>query len=180
MTLDCRTALDRLLEAASGELRGEGGSELAGHVRACPRCRAVADRLLQGQAGLARALAEIRPGRSVDSALEELPDERAIAADVRARGARRWAWLAPLAAAAALTGVLLLRDGGTERPSAVVEAPPVEAPPPRLPAIGPAPVTGQTPVAGPAPVAAPSARHLVVFETRDPSMTIIWISNGGA
>jgi hypothetical protein len=93
--VNCGDALAPLLEAELAELRGEGTSQLAAHVRACPRCRGRAERILAGQAGLDRALAR-RSGYGA-TVPRRRPAWRALGP------------LAPLALAAGIAAVALLR-----------------------------------------------------------------------
>jgi hypothetical protein len=58
--VNCSEALDLLLEADLPELEGKGDSELAGHVQACLRCRAVADRVLVEQRRLGELMVAVR------------------------------------------------------------------------------------------------------------------------
>jgi anti-sigma factor RsiW len=147
MAIDCDAALARMMEAEPAELAGEADTELTAHLSACPRCALVAARLLEGQVELDRALSALSPRIGAEEAL------------VRARGGRlrRSAWRValPLAAAAALAGILFLRPTPFERlPRSDVpavqrweERPFVE------------PQTNQS---------------VLVFETRDRSAKVIW------
>jgi hypothetical protein len=51
--MTCAVMLDRMLEADVGELRGQGESAVAAHLRECTRCRTVANRLVRDTSGLA-------------------------------------------------------------------------------------------------------------------------------
>ena len=104
MSIDCRMAVQRMLEAEPGDLAGHGDSELAVHVRGCERCSAVAARLLEGQAELGRMLDAMDPRTDIDEAL-------ARARRVRRRTRQRSAWRValPVAVAAALAGIVFLR-----------------------------------------------------------------------
>lgn len=150
MAISCEVALDRLLEADPAELAGRGETELTAHVRECPRCQAVAARLQEGQEELGRALSELRPRAGVEEAL------------ILARARRRrmlkwrkaWRWAAPVAGAAVLAGVFLLRSPDTGRmPGEIV----------------PLPVKRIEPL-----VDAPLAQNVMVFEREDRSVRVIW------
>jgi hypothetical protein len=156
--MTCDSALDRLLEADVTELRGEGDGALARHLAECERCAAVAgalvgelDRLDEGlglwaEAGDARAAA--------DTILAHETGDRA-----GPRGQRPWlrhAW-APLAAAAAVAGVLLLRPPGPEWGM---------APP------GP----GVEPTIAVRP---PPGRSAAIMKTGNPNITIVWLYQEG-
>ena len=100
--MDCTNFQDALLEADAEELRAEGGTPLAEHIRACPACRARAAAILDGTAALARAL-------DAGVAARALPERRAR----RWRGALRIA--IPLTAAATLAALLLTRESALHR-----------------------------------------------------------------
>lgn len=51
--MTCAVMLDRMLDADLGELRGQGESAVAVHLRECTRCRAVANRLVRDTSRLA-------------------------------------------------------------------------------------------------------------------------------
>ncbi len=151
MAIECKAALERLLEADPTELAGHGATELAAHVRGCRRCGAVAARLLEGQKELADALGALGP---------RVAAENALAAVWRRRGriARRrnvWRIAAPLAAAAALATLLLLNQRGSGR---VLPGELVQLPLPRIEA----------------EVEVASGHNVMVFETRDRSAKVIW------
>jgi anti-sigma factor RsiW len=151
MAIDCGAALERLLEADAAELEGRGDYELAAHVRGCARCGAIAARLVRGQAELARALDALGPRVGVEDAL--------AAARLRQRAAawrRTLGWATPLAAAAVLAGVLLLRGWWGAGPTM-----PGEMMPRATVAIEPL-------------VEMPAARNVLVFETKDQSAKVIW------
>jgi hypothetical protein len=121
-TMSCTTAREEMLIADLEDLRGEGDSELAAHLRTCAECRAVAATLVRAQAAMGEGLAALKP------------DVPVKAAAIRKQTAWRWAPL-PLAAAAVLA-LLLVRpqsnntlpniDAITQRmfPEAPVIAPP--------------------------------------------------------
>ncbi|HKI94096.1 MAG TPA: hypothetical protein VJ992_02285 [Gemmatimonadales bacterium] len=96
--MDCTVARDGLLEAEVEELRGDGDSALARHLRACATCRAAAERILAAYAALDASLAVERPRRRMPRTL-------------------RWLEVAvPLAAAAIL--VLVLAQPSVHIPAA--------------------------------------------------------------
>lgn len=150
MAIECRAAVQRLLEADPAELAGQGDGELATHVRDCPRCGGVAARLLAGQEELSRALDALGPATGVEETLRGVRARRRQSAWTR----WSWRWAVPLAAAAALTGVLILRSVDTDRP-------PGE--------IAPQPAALVEPLVDMA-----TAQNVMVFETRDRSAKVIW------
>jgi len=149
MAMNCDNAFERLLDADHEELAGQGDSQLAVHVRECPRCQAVGAKLLGGQQLLANALTQLVPHTDVEQAL-------GTARERRSRIRRReqfWRW-GPIAAAAAISGVMILQAlGGT---------PMLES------EIGPLPAVVE-PL-----VEAPAGQNVMVFETRDQSTKVIW------
>lgn len=151
MAIECKAALARLLEADPAELSGQGETELAGHLRECERCSAVAARLLAGQAELAGALGELGPRIAVEEALGAVRRRR------RRIEWRRHAWqiAAPLAAAAAVTALFFARayESGRRMPGELVPLPA-----PRIVA----------------EVEVPAGRNVMVFETEDRSAKVIW------
>jgi anti-sigma factor RsiW len=90
-----------------GALRaGEASVWARQHITTCTACQAELERLYQRVAQL-KALPSRRPAR------DRWPAVRAAVRAERARRRRRWsAWAGSLAAAAALTGLLLLRPSG--------------------------------------------------------------------
>lgn len=144
--------MDLLLETEPGELAGRGDSALAIHVRGCPRCQGVAAQLLAGQQELALALDEMRPRVGADAALSDALARRRRATWRRAA----WRWVAPLATAAVLAGLLLLRslqtgvmNGGSGTPYVFRSAPALQ-------------------------VEAPSGSDVMIFQVGDPAITVIW------
>ena len=146
-----------MLEAEVAELAGTADTPLAEHIRDCPRCGAVAERLLVAQDELAAALDRTKPGVPVKEALR-----RARVAPAGGDGVG--AWLAGGAAAglaaAAILAVLLLT--------------------------GPEPPEGEPWVGGdgialvepeePAPaVEAPGDRNVMVLDTGNPKVRIVWV-----
>ncbi len=150
--MNCREAYELILEADPADLRAEADAPLARHLRTCDRCAARAALILAAQARLAGALSARRP---------RMPTEPAVpAAAPRARhlrGRRRLAWrAAPALLAATLAGILIARSG--DRPPAREQR--VD------PSVEPAPPTvAQT----------PSGRNVVVYETDNPNIVIVWL-----
>lgn len=133
--------------------------------------------MLTSQGELDEALAAVRPSRSADEVWAEvraaaggrrpMPTRPSLreTGDRRADRTRRWRWAVPLAAAAGLAGLIWLRAGDGDVPDTGAGA--------RAPVTAPS-VSGPT-EAGQLVVAAPSARNVLVFETADPSITVIWL-----
>ena len=86
--MNCERARDEMLVADLEELRGEGDSELAKHLRSCVECRARAETILRAQNDMAAGLTAMKPQTKV------LPLRRKHT---------QWRWVpVPLAAAAVL------------------------------------------------------------------------------
>lgn len=122
--LSCADARAALLEADLAALDGAAASALAAHLRACPACRAAADRILVVTAALREERAR-GPLPPLDAAIS-----RARARGAAARRRRRAAWAAlPVLAAAGVAGVLLTRPpaGTPLAPAAPVPPPLVES-----------------------------------------------------
>jgi hypothetical protein len=103
--MTCLTILDRMLEAELDELDGRGDSALAGHIRECARCRAVAKQLRLNTARLGDVIQQARPSR---------PSVRAA----RRAGGRRAGRVGVLGVAAALTLMAVRAWHKTGTPSA--------------------------------------------------------------
>jgi len=137
---DCRHLL---LEADPGELRRIGSSELVAHLRACETCRRAAHHVLDGEQLLRTALLDLQPNGSAAVAAQ---------AAIRTSRRRRHRLVAvPLAAAAGLAALLLLR---------------------------PEPFTPGTPqqFAGPPPIVeARSGQDVIVYQTANPDVVVVWL-----
>jgi len=108
--MNCTESHDRLLEADAPELHGEGNSALAGHIRTCTECRALADRILEEQAHVRAALEALTPPGPVNQAA------RVAMRQAQWRRLRTRA-LIPGVAAAAVAALLLFRSTDTQFPS---------------------------------------------------------------
>ena len=155
----CEEFLPLILEGEPHELRGEGDSRLAAHVRTCPRCAHVATQVL-GETDRLDAFLVREPTRAqIDAVLERSGWEGApppvgaatpprSAAGTR-RGVRRWT----LVAAAAAVGALLLLPVRSVPPG------------PGLPAAS---------ASRPPTVEAMSGQRVAVMETENPEITVLW------
>ena len=115
--MNCSIATETMLEADPQDLTGDNDSDLARHIAACARCRAIAEHLVQGQLGLARELDELSPQTAVDEAIQ-IAGRRASA--IRRRNLR-WQIGTPLAAAAGLVGLVLLKHS-----TSLCSSPPIQ------------------------------------------------------
>lgn len=149
MAVDCDTASELLLEADPAELAGRGESELAMHIRGCARCRATTASILSAQDRLAAALDELGPRTEVGEALRLLRARRQAAV----RRERAWRW-GPVAAAAVIALAMVLESLPAGR------------------------LTGEGAVAAPVAaeplVEAATSASVMVFETGDRSVKVIW------
>src|SRR2546429_2996081 len=110
--MTCLEAKGRMLEADRNDLAGATDSELSLPLRGCAGCRTAADRILEAERELGRALAGAAPRRAADEA---------VLTATRRGVRRRWVWrAAPLAAGAVFpAGAVRPRPGnGKGRASA--------------------------------------------------------------
>ena len=161
---DCASFRELMLEAEPAELRGKGESLLARHVRDCPACARTAALLLEETERLDAFLADAPP-LDVDAVLARAgvasgaatPEAAPSRLRIRRFPLRR-VWV-PLAAAAALAGLLLFRGPGPTRVPATDMAA-REAPAPPL-------------------VEALADQDVAVMPTNDPNITVVWIFTKG-
>ena len=147
--MTCADARERVLEADRDDLAGATDSDLSLHLRSCAGCRVAADRILEGERELGRALAAAAPRRAADDA---------VLTATRRGVRRRWMWRsAPLLAAALFAAVLLGRRRAMEQ----------AWPPARRP-LAPADIA----------VEAPLGASAAVFRTDNPDVVIIWFFRG--
>ena len=122
--MTCQAAREAMLDAELDELRGNGGSELAEHLRGCAPCRGRADAILAGYASLDAGLRALQPA----------PGGARVTPIGQRR--RRYAWLPLPLAAAALLALLLARPASEPLPDVqalarrISPARPVVQPPP--------------------------------------------------
>ena len=152
----CGRPAEALLRAERDELDGSGSTELAGHIRACERCGALARTILAGYETLNDTL---EPAVELNAA--EIVALGRARADAGVRRRFRWRlpmppmWAATTAAAASIATALALvlpepRGSGLE---------PVWQPP--------ATVTR-------APVVSAPHHNVAVIQTDDPDITVFW------
>lgn len=147
--MNCGEARERILEAELAELRETGDSTLSKHIRLCRPCRGMAEHVLRSELALGRALDAVAP--HVDL-------ERVTPPTVASLHRRRRFWTRAVSALAAaglaalaLSQAPLIRQGPRPVPqiagAAFPQAPSVEPPP---------------------------GRGVVVFETDNPDIVVIW------
>jgi anti-sigma factor RsiW len=144
--MNCRTARHLMLTAEVTDLQGRGEGGLSRHIGDCGRCRALA-------AELVGAMDQLRSDLETPEAAGGPSVRRAVLGAKRRRArARVLGRLVPLAAAAGLAGLLLVRRGPQVIPS------PARAPH----------------VIHDVSVTAPPGRSLAVLHTPDPNIVVIW------
>src|SRR5688500_10857510 len=98
---NCSDFREAMLDAELSELRAEGDSALAIHLRTCADCQALATRILQGYDAL-------------NDGLDEMRADRGSVIPIR-RQRRKWLSM-PLAAAAVLALLMVPRTDNSELP----------------------------------------------------------------
>lgn len=151
--MECSEYIEAMMEADIGELRGEGTSSLAAHVRVCAECARQAALLIRGTQFLAQ-------GVGMGSGAGPAPGMVRVLARTKPSWPRRLAVSALPAAALVLLAVGIERYGAVssrpvERASAV--ATDTEA------------VEAMTPG-----VELQAGRNAVVFRTSNPKITVVW------
>ncbi|HTR20528.1 MAG TPA: hypothetical protein VMH88_06710 [Gemmatimonadales bacterium] len=151
--MTCTDALRLLLEADPGVLAEAGShdSDLARHLSTCARCRTAADRILEADATLRLGLAVPAP-----DAVEATRRARAEAERRQRQRRRVWQAGTPLAAAAVLAGILVMRHGEGGGPG--MTAAPAHA------------ATGYRGVT----VKAPPGRNVAVLNSDSSDVVVIW------
>lgn len=158
--MNCEAARARILEADVQELAQPTDAAWREHLERCPACRAAAERVLEETRALDHALARMGPRMTPEEAVALA--RRGVVASGARRSLRvgpwiRRAWPAlPLAAAAALAGLLLLRPAEPRGDRAGLQPPPAADETMAL------------------TVHARDDARMVVFETDDPSITVVW------
>lgn len=160
--MSCSNWRDLILTAEPAELRGEGGSPLATHIRECDVCGRVAERTLRGEASLSRAIGLLAEGR-----LAFPPDLRSAGRSTRPR---RWGWI-PLAAAAVIAALMVrpwvrepespLRHPWTSTAATSTAAPRTGGP-----------EEGKVPVGG--VEVTRSERDFALISTENPNVSVVW------
>lgn len=143
--MTCTEIHDQLLEADTSTLRGEGESAVAQHLRSCPRCHQLAERIVAEERRLQGALAALEPRQPVDDAV------RTAVRQARQRRRRRWIVASGLAAAA--VAVFALWQSGR---SALPPSPPPTA------------------MAQPF-VQTSADQNVIVYQTANPDIVVVWL-----
>ena len=105
--MNCDVAREEMLVADLHELRGEGDTDLAMHVRTCAQCRRQAEIILGEYDTLRTSLGGLEPHT-----------ETAQVTPIRtARKPRRYLWIPLPLAAAAVLALLLVRGQNDELPN---------------------------------------------------------------
>jgi len=150
--MNCSGAREALLEADIDLLEGRGEGALVDHLRGCPRCRAVAQMIVEGERGLGEAMMELVPAPDPDELLDRVEGERDGVRNL-IRPQFRWSLsrLVPLAAAASLVALFLGRD-------------------PNLPGEPVVPMAS-APGLG---LEVPEGQDVAVLATKNPDITVLW------
>lgn len=152
----CGRPVDALLRAEVDELDGSGTTELAGHIRACDRCGALAGSILAGYETLNDTLeptVQLNAQRII--ALGRARADTGVRRRSKRRLPMRPTWAAATAAAASIAAVLALVLPEPQGP----QLEPVWQPP--------------APVAS-APVVSAPHHNVAVIQTDDPDITVFW------
>jgi hypothetical protein len=141
----CDEAYEAILEAGPVDLAEPKPGPLAEHLSACTRCRRLAEVVLAEEAILGNALTDLVPTP---------PLEEILAQGKVPYRRRKAAWFAalPLAAAATMAGLFL---AGRPQISG-----PIYTPPPSLGGLN---------------AEAPEGQNLVVLQTNNPDITVLWL-----
>lgn len=170
----CETIRERLFEASATALAGGGESAVARHVRSCAACGAVARRILDETELLWANLERLQPRMSEDEAVRlargleghkvgvvEPPATRRVGSLGVRRRWMRWAPV-PVAAAAAIATLVLTAGPRIER---LEDTDPSQRVVPQEAAV--ASLEGLS-------VDIPEQGRVAVFETKNPSITVVW------
>lgn len=153
MTMTCASARVLLLEADPSDLRGEGESPLAVHLRACAGCRARADAILAAEAELDAALRTLAAPSAEPAGTGVISIRRSPS-----RGGRTALAAATFAAlAATVAGVILTRPPAARPQGATVDEIA------RL-------MYPDAPVAQ-----ARAGSSVAILKTNDPGVTVVWV-----
>lgn len=197
-SMKCDDALLEMLGADPQELRGDGQSPLAEHIHACTRCGAVASEMLEEMSALASAVAAgavtARPVRWRAPALvlagaaavliAAYPKEQSVESAPSAQSA---ASVSPAVAVASpaqmptpsVRNAAPRRTNATPMPATTISAP-YESPAPfEAVRVSAAPIdslaVAET-TSGLVSVTPPPGVHARVTQTRNPSITVVWLS----
>ena len=150
--MTCAEAYPAILEADPSDLEGLGESDLARHIRECPRCQEMASAVLSGERALAQGLVSAVAPPDLDALLDEALGPAAETKSLRFRPWRYGLTLLPVAAAAAMVALFL----GSEP-----QLPGDPYFPPEL-----------TPGLG---LAVPEGQNVAILATNDPDITVLWL-----
>jgi hypothetical protein len=162
--MNCEVARQALLEADPDALAASGNGELVDHLRTCPKCARVAVLLNESHTQLAAHLDGDMvdpPAALVDEVLQRsrAPSEMEKERRDRLVSLGRRA-LAPLLAAAAIAGLLLWSNEPLPNPRPVATA-------------------DETAAAATPRIEAPAGKSVAVIQTKNPSITVVWLFSGG-
>jgi predicted anti-sigma-YlaC factor YlaD len=156
--MTCSDAVHRILEGDPLDLQGHGDSSLAEHIRTCPRCRAMAELVLEEERrlGIQMVGAVEVPDldQLLDEALEKRPGTSPKTTSREHQGLQFKRFGLPLIPLAAAAAVVTLFLGG--EPSLPGDS---YAPPQRTAGLG---------------VEVPEGQNAAVLATNNPDITVLW------
>jgi hypothetical protein len=153
--MNCQEALELMLETETSQLRLQPGGGLETHLAECALCAAKAERLAACGAELRAAYAQLSPYTPPDDVAAAVLSASASSKPRRRSRTRAVVSLAALTSLAAAALLLLLQhDRRVDDPPAVEAA------------------------ATPFEVDVPPDKNAMVFHTRNPNITVVWIYSG--
>ena len=154
--MNCEQVRNQLLEGDADLWEEELhiASPFHQHISGCAECRALLETLSKEVSAVSLAYVEIRPRLNSGSAADAvLAQENAAQAGSASGHRARWSLLVGLTSAAAAASIFAFAGRKAELP------PSSETP---------APMT----------VAVPGNQSAIVFETKDPNITVVWLISG--
>ena len=156
--MTCTECIEQLLEADPETLAGTGMSPVAEHIASCAQCRRVATKLLAAHDRDSSAYLGIQSRKTADAVATRVIVSQQGSAVRRLSIVRQIRWgLVPLAAAAVLFLTLVTRQNSNRVAAITADSLDVAARPSVL------------------SVRVPPGKNAVVFKTRDPLISVVWI-----
>jgi anti-sigma factor RsiW len=159
--MNCHEAREWLIDADPDVLTHAEASPVAGHLQSCASCRAVVARLLTAQHGMHGAYLAVAPRKSAAEVAQQVlaGESKVLPITATRRGRRNVVAAASVLSLATAAAVLIAVVGRQRAPAA--------------PAFQPA-VVADTAVSS-ITVEVPEGRNAIVFTTRNPLISVIWI-----
>ena len=155
--MNCDDARGWLLDAEPEALARMDASPVAEHLQSCAACRDAASRILAGHRELCAAYGALSPRAGAAAVVRGVRERQTVAVTALGRHRLAVAGLVSLAAAATVLIAVARRD----------RVPPVRQ------AIPPGVVADS--VASAIAVDVPEGRNAIVFATRNPLISVVWI-----